>query len=144
MIPAGELWFYSSYEWNEAVIAQFVKFDGVTKSNSSRKDDAPDAVAIGIEQFFPRTIGDETEEDIKTQEERERQQKAAQDAANLRTYYDHMHGPSPLDTSTRASQWGPQQQQAPSTPEQSQQQKRTVVGGRFATLPANFRQQGRR
>jgi len=145
MIPAGELWFYSSYEWNEAVIAQFVKFDGVTKSNSSRKDDAPDAVAIGIEQFFPRTVGDESEEDIKTQEERERQQKAAQDAANLRTYYDHMHGPSPLDTSVRASQWGPQQQpQAPPTPEESQQRKRTVVGGRFASLPSNFRQQGRR
>jgi hypothetical protein len=136
MIPSGELWFYSSYEWNEAVIAQFVKFDGITKSNSSRKDDAPDAVAIGIEQFFPKTIGDEDEEDIKTQEERERQQKAAQDAADLRKYYEHMHGTSPLDTSTRASQWSPRQEQAPvPTPEQSQQRKRTVVGGRFAALP---------
>jgi Terminase RNaseH-like domain len=136
MIPSGELWFYSSYEWNEAVIAQFAKFDGLTKSNSSRKDDAPDAVAIGIEQFFPKTIDAEDEEDVKTQEERERQRKAAQDAQDLRKYYEHMHGPSPLDTSTRASQWGPRQEQAPPpTPEEFQQRKRTVVGGRFAALP---------
>jgi hypothetical protein len=144
MIPNGELFFYSSYEWNEAVIAQFVKFDGVTKSNSSRKDDAPDAIAIGIEQFFPRTVGDEDQEDVKTQEERERQRQASQAAQDLRTYYEHMHGPSPMDTSTRASQWTGRPAPPPSpTPEEVQQQKRTVVGGRFATLPQGFRGQRR-
>jgi hypothetical protein len=71
MIPEGTLWFIASAIWNEQVIAQFTKFDGVTKSNSSRKDDSPDAVAIGIESFFPRT---QEEKQPTTQQDRERQE----------------------------------------------------------------------
>lgn len=144
MIPNNELYFIASAIWNDAVIQQFVKFDGVTKSNSSRKDDAPDAIAVAVEQFFPRQSLDEDEDDVKRREEREQEEARARDAQNLRTYYEHMHGTSPLDTSTRASHWTGRPEPPPApTPEETQQQKRTVVGGRFASLPSGFRQ-GRR
>jgi Terminase RNaseH-like domain len=40
--------------WNEQVFNQFVKFDGVSRSSNTRKDDAPDAIALGLEVYMPR------------------------------------------------------------------------------------------
>jgi len=46
--------YFAAGVWNDIVFNQFVKFDGVTRSNNTRKDDAPDAIAMGCEIFMPR------------------------------------------------------------------------------------------
>jgi len=66
---------YFAYgNWNDVVFNQFVKFDGVSRSNNTRKDDAPDAIAMGCEVFMPRyqsetqsAIQQEAEEEIRLQ-----------------------------------------------------------------------------
>jgi hypothetical protein len=62
--------------WNEVVFSQFVKFDGVTRSSNTRKDDAPDAIAIGCETFMSRFGGEIVKS--KLQLEAEEQQRLAQ------------------------------------------------------------------
>ena len=44
-LSGGRLWFYSA-PWNDYVFGEFQKFDGMTKSNSSRKDDSIDAISV--------------------------------------------------------------------------------------------------
>jgi hypothetical protein len=51
----GRLWFAASALWNEILISQFVLFDG-TKSNTSRKDDIPDAISLLYETFMPKVM----------------------------------------------------------------------------------------
>jgi hypothetical protein len=50
----GKLFFSSGIAQLEEVFNQFVKFDGVHRSGSTRKDDAPDCIAIGLSVFYPR------------------------------------------------------------------------------------------
>ena len=52
------LWFVSNSIWNDPVFTQFIKFDGITVSNSHRKDDAVDAVSLLYETFMPKTTSD--------------------------------------------------------------------------------------
>jgi hypothetical protein len=51
----GRLLFSSGIACLEEVFNQFVKFDGVHRSGSTRKDDAPDCISIALSTFMPRT-----------------------------------------------------------------------------------------
>src|SRR5258708_20350430 len=64
----GRLWFYSSALWNEIVMAQFVKFDGIHDSNSHRKDDSCDAISILYETFMPKVMS-ETDDQVDSVEQ---------------------------------------------------------------------------
>jgi hypothetical protein len=52
----GRFWFVQSPSggWTERVHEQFIKFDGQHKSNSTRKDDAPDAMALLWQEVGPK------------------------------------------------------------------------------------------
>ena len=140
LLDQGRLVFAQG-EYCTALFAEAEKLDGAVNIKS-KKNDRWDSIAQAAEvykvaaQMPPKP---ELSEDEQTSE-LTRQLRQHNDIQA----YNRMFGPSPLDTSTRASQYGPQQSKAPPTPEETQQRKRTVVGGRFATLPSNFRQQGRR
>jgi hypothetical protein len=56
------LFFSSGIACLEEVFNQFVKFDGVHRSGSTRKDDAPDCVSIALSTFLPRTPAQAVEE----------------------------------------------------------------------------------
>jgi predicted ATP-grasp superfamily ATP-dependent carboligase len=70
--------------WNEVVFNQFVKFDGVSRSSNTRKDDAPDAIALGCEIYMPRYT---TEVKSAVQREAEEQQRLQ---AALQQQYNHI------------------------------------------------------
>jgi hypothetical protein len=72
--------------WNDIVFGQFIKFDGVTKSNISRKDDAPDCIASGCETYLPRYTGETPTEAQQKSEEEAYQQEIA------RMQYSRMFG----------------------------------------------------
>jgi hypothetical protein len=55
LLNEGNLFFSSGIACLEEVFHQFVKFDGVHRSGSTRKDDAPDCIAIALSVFYPRT-----------------------------------------------------------------------------------------
>ena len=52
-LSTGRLWFYSA-PWNDYVFGEFQKFDGVTKSNSSRKDDSIDGISVMFQEVGPK------------------------------------------------------------------------------------------
>jgi hypothetical protein len=56
------LFFSSGIACLEEVFNQFIKFDGVHRSGSTRKDDAPDCVSIALSTFLPRTEAQAAEE----------------------------------------------------------------------------------
>lgn len=64
----GRLWFFSSALWNDIVMAQFVKFDGIHDSNSHRKDDACDSVSLLYETFMPKVMS-ETDDPVDSVEQ---------------------------------------------------------------------------
>jgi hypothetical protein len=72
--------------WNDVVFNQFTKFDGVSRSNNTRKDDAPDAIALGCEVFVPRY-----QSEVKTalQEQADEEMRIQ---AHLQGQYIHMFG----------------------------------------------------
>jgi len=55
-ISDGRFWFVQSPSggWTERVHEQFIRFDGQHKSNSTRKDDAPDAMALLWQEVGPK------------------------------------------------------------------------------------------
>jgi hypothetical protein len=85
-ISDSRLWFQSS-SWTEPALLQLEKFDGVTRSNSHRKDDFPDSLSLLWQEFGPRYQGEVKIED----EERRRQETEREDAAERRRhFYDRM------------------------------------------------------
>jgi len=56
------LFFSTGIACIEEVFNQFCKYDGVHRSGSTRKDDAPDCVAIALSTFLPRTQAEAAEE----------------------------------------------------------------------------------
>jgi Terminase RNaseH-like domain len=82
----GRLWFFMSH-WTEAALLQLEKFDGVTKSNSHRKDDFCDALSILWESFGPKYLEEIPAED-KDQRDRELEDEAARE--RRRHFYDRM------------------------------------------------------
>jgi hypothetical protein len=75
----GRLWFASG-DHIDAVFGQFIAYDGVTKSNSVRKDDAPDGISLLYETFMPVDVRDvpESKDETAKRAEEEEQQRAAE------------------------------------------------------------------
>jgi hypothetical protein len=63
LLNEGKLFFSSSITCLEEVFHQFVKFDGVHRSGSTRKDDAPDCIAMALQTFYPQTQAAEVKPD---------------------------------------------------------------------------------
>ena len=99
----GRLWFYLS-TWTEAALLQLEKFDGVTKSNSSRKDDFPDALSLLFQEVGPKYA-----EETKPEDEAEKRQMEEEEAKRMRKQesYNRMFGP----------QWAPPPAPLVTTPE---------------------------
>jgi len=89
----GRLWFTSSFSCGtEAALLQLEKFDGVSRSNSHRKDDFPDSLSLLWQEFGPRYQEEVNVED----EEKRRQEMEREDAAIRRRHlYDAMFGGTP-------------------------------------------------
>jgi hypothetical protein len=56
------LFFSSGIACLEELFTQFVKFDGLHRSGSSRKDDGPDCCSLALSTFLPRTQAQAVEE----------------------------------------------------------------------------------
>jgi hypothetical protein len=84
----GELWFLKA-DFNESVFFQFTKFDGsiFKRANASRKLDAPDAIALGFEYAFPRSIYE-----VENNEEQRIANEAAVKHERLRQWNKHIFG----------------------------------------------------
>ena len=87
LLQNSQLWFVSA-GWTDQCIDQLRKFDGITRSSASRKDDFPDSLAIGIATYFPFYDGRTIE---KTPEQRAAEQ-AAQDDWKRREIYKRYFG----------------------------------------------------
>jgi hypothetical protein len=88
----GRLWFQSS-SWTEAALLQLEKFDGVSRSNSHRKDDFPDAVSLLYQELGPKYQEEIQSEDLE-QRQRELEEEGARE--RRRHFYDRMFsGPAP-------------------------------------------------
>jgi hypothetical protein len=83
------LWFVSSATWNDSVFAQFIKFDGITPSNSHRKDDAIDAVSLLYETFMPK---DWQTAEPSEQEKRDKEAEQELQRERMRQHHRQMFG----------------------------------------------------
>ena len=121
----ARLWFASSH-WTEAALLQLEKFDGVTASNSHRKDDFPDALGSLWEAFGPRH-----QEEIKTEDAEKRKQEEAEEFICMarQQFHDRMFG--------NANYQRPKVEPQPQQPQQPAPRFRQ--GGSFASLPSAFR-----
>lgn len=84
----GRLWFYLS-TWTEPALLQLEKFDGVTKSNSSRKDDFPDALGLLWQEVGPKYA-----EEVKPEDSAEKARLEEEEGARMRRQhaYSQMFG----------------------------------------------------
>lgn len=62
LLDNGQLWFANGH-WNDDALAQLCKFDGLHASNSHRKDDFPDSLAMLAEAYLPQPGFNEKSED---------------------------------------------------------------------------------
>jgi hypothetical protein len=77
--------FFAQGHWNDAALLQLVNFDGV---NMKRRNDFPDALALGWETFFPNANQDPVSDAAKKAEE------DAEAASLRRQMYDKVFGSS--------------------------------------------------
>jgi hypothetical protein len=94
----GRLWFQNSGWDLENSLLQLEKFDGVHRSNSSRKDDFPDALSLLYQEFGPKYQDEVPVEDLEKrrrddEEEGARERKRAMYAAMFGD--PHRNTPSP-------------------------------------------------
>jgi hypothetical protein len=92
LLANDQLWFIQSH-WTDVCLEQLRKFDGISKSSVSRKDDFPDSLAIGIQVYFPFKFEGKPVE-------KSEDQKAAEAAviadANRRAMYSRYFGTEPI------------------------------------------------
>jgi hypothetical protein len=55
LLNEGKLFFSGGIAQLDECFNQIVKFDGIHRSGSTRKDDLPDCIALGLSVFYPRT-----------------------------------------------------------------------------------------
>jgi hypothetical protein len=92
----GRLWFTTSH-WTEAALLQLEKFDGVSRSNSHRKDDFCDALGLLYAEFGPRY-----HEELQTEDVEKREREADEEARRERQRHFHnamFGGPAPAPAS---------------------------------------------
>jgi hypothetical protein len=107
----GRLWFAAAH-WTDSVMEQFLKFDGVTDSNKTRKDDAVDGVALLVDHCLPKTIEEMPAVDPDKEKEREAEAEREAQRERIRMQHTAMFGSN-----------APYQK--PSTPEPQQTEKQT-------------------
>lgn len=98
---AQDVLYFASAHWNDQAFGQLVKFDGITKSGASRKDDFPDALARSA-MLLPRTMYEEEKQVV----DRQAQETAERDELR-RQQYDRMFStryelPKPVDEPQQA------------------------------------------
>jgi hypothetical protein len=105
----GRLWFFASH-WTEPALLQLEKFDGVSRSNSHRKDDFPDAVSL-----LYRELGPKYQEEVQTEdlEKRQRELDEEGERERRRHYYNAMFSD---DLPKRAPQLEEPAEKAPADP----------------------------
>jgi hypothetical protein len=88
----GRLWFATAH-WTEAALLQLEKFDGVSRSNSHRKDDFPDAVSLLYQELGPKYQEEIQAEDLEKRRVEEEEEGARE---RRRHFYNAMFsGKSP-------------------------------------------------
>jgi hypothetical protein len=105
----GRLWFASAH-WTDGVMEQFLKFDGITDSNKTRKDDAVDGVALLVDHCLPKTL--EEMPAVDPDKEKEREEEAEREAQRERMRLQHaaMFGSNvPYQQKSETSQPAPPQ-----------------------------------
>jgi hypothetical protein len=135
----GRLWFAAAH-WTDSVMEQFVKFDGITDSNKTRKDDAIDAVALLVDHCVPKSI--EEMPAVDPDEQRKREEEAEQEARRerMRMHHSAMFGDAYLPPAMLASEWAKQRggaSQAPPEPEEPKRDPRRALLDRI--LPPGMR-----
>jgi hypothetical protein len=93
LLANDQLWFVSAH-WTEQCIEQLRKFDGITKSSVSRKDDFPDSLAQGIAIYFPFNDGRKL---VGKSPEQKAAEEAAQDDWKRREIYKRYFGNTPVN-----------------------------------------------
>ncbi len=129
-ITDGRIWFVGA-DWAEAVLNQFEKFDGITNSNSHRKDDAVACASLIHQECGVKYTEEPKQEDTQTEKDAA-EREAAQ--ARLRAQHDRMFSNAYMPPAQKVSEWQRLQRSQPQQPEQSQ-----PANSRFARLPAGWR-----
>jgi hypothetical protein len=109
----GRLWFVSSAIWNDSVFEQFIKYDGVTVSNSHRKEDAVDGIALLYESYMPRSLSDVPESTADEQQKIDQQVEEEQHKEMQRHHYQSMFGPNPVSQPKQEDEPKPERQTDP-------------------------------
>ena len=95
-ITSGTLWFAGA-DYLESLFAQFIKYDGIHDSNSHRKDDGPDSVALCYENCMPKDTREIPDAiiDAKAKAEAEQKEELERQAEQRRLMHAAMYsGPS--------------------------------------------------
>lgn len=90
----GRFWLVSA-SWNDALIQQFIRFDGIKKSGSilASKDDGPDSIATAYQVWGPRAASEViAPEEIERRRHEDEEESAR---ARRRHFYDAMFGGTP-------------------------------------------------
>jgi hypothetical protein len=144
-ISDGRLWFVGAH-WTEAALMQLERFDGVTSSNSHRKDDFPDALAMLWDAFGPKIQAEIKEDDPETKARKEQQRENDEDHFKRQQMHSRMFGNEPLPRVQTRTEWEAMQRggggsqpppAAPAAPAAYRPFPRG--GGSFAILPGNMR-----
>jgi hypothetical protein len=119
----GRLWLAAAH-WTDSVMEQFLKFDGITDSNKTRKDDAIDAVALIVDHCLPKSL--EEMPSVDPDKEKEREAEAEQEAQRERMKMQHaaMFGNGYLPPAMLASEWVRNNSRAPQAPPEPEEPKR--------------------
>ena len=127
-ISDGRLWFSAGNAVLEAGLLQLEKFDGITSSNSHRKDDWPDSCALAWEHFGPKH-----KDEVKTEDVEKRKQEAAEEEAReaRRQFHSRMFGGTNYTP--------PKPVEQPRTPQPAVHRPFPTGAGSFAQLPSSFR-----
>jgi hypothetical protein len=97
LLANDQLWFIQSH-WTDICLEQLRKFDGLTRSSASRKDDFPDSLATGIQTYFPFKFEGKPVEKTKDQLEAE---KAIVEDTKRRELYRNYFGNEPVNKPAR-------------------------------------------
>jgi hypothetical protein len=93
LLANDQLWFIQAH-WTDVCLEQLRKFDGVTRSSASRKDDFPDSLAIGIQTYFPYRLEGKP---VEKSEDHKSAEVAAIAEANQREMYKRYFGTTPIN-----------------------------------------------
>ena len=124
---------------------QLEKFDGIHSSNSHRKDDFPDALAMLWDAFGPKVKEEIKEDDPETKARKQEQNENDEAHFQRQQMHSRMFGNEALPRVQTRTEWEAMQRggsafEPPATPKPlAAYRPRTAMGNGFATLPGNMR-----